>query len=169
MAREEQRRANGPRGMHIVAAGVHDPRIRGRIFQPGVLGDWQRIDITANRYGGRAGVGAGNSRDEPGARNTTDIRDSDVPQRALQSRLRRSLLPGQLRMPMQITPQLQQQRAIFLREQCFEAHARSSADRTVSASTRSTSTSTPIPGLSSGTRTMPSVIVHTGATTSCAQ
>jgi len=49
---QEIRRAHGPRGVHVVAAGVHHAGIARRERETGVLGDRKRVDVPAHRHGG---------------------------------------------------------------------------------------------------------------------
>src|SRR5471030_1766987 len=158
--------------MHVVPARVHDAVVLRRELEAGRLGDRQRVDITAQRDHGRLRAAAAHARHQSRARNAADIRNSRVLQHALEFFLRARLVPRELGMAVQIAPQFREQPALvgFESELRFSfAHARSSAVRTVSAATRSTSSSTPIPGRSSGTRTMPRSIVHSGETMSRAQ
>ena len=55
-ATSEHRGADRPRGVHVVPAGVHDPRDRRGVVQPGRLLDRERVDVAAQRDDRGGGV-----------------------------------------------------------------------------------------------------------------
>jgi hypothetical protein len=170
VAREKECGADGPRRVDVVAAGVHHTQcLRGEI-ESGGFGDRQRVDITAERDDRRGTIASRNRDDEAGVRDANNLATGAIAQDGFETFLRRGLVPREFRVGMQRAPQSDELGAFVRGEEGVDAHARRTSVRTVSAATRSTSTATPIPGESSGTRTSPSaLIVHSGVTTSCVQ
>ena len=101
---EQIRGAHCPRGMHIVATGVHHTRVDRRIGEPGGFLYGQRIDVAAHGYHRRVAVMSGDARDQP---RTRDARDADRirgGQRALECGAGTLFGERQLGMLVQVAP-----------------------------------------------------------------
>ena len=168
--RQEMRRAHRPGGVDVVSARVHHARVLRREWQPRFLRDGQRIDVPP--YGDRrpGGVAPADAGHDARARDALESGGLDPRQRRLERRGRASFLSRQLWVAVQVAPQLDQRASQRRGKQLGEAAHWSTTLRTVRFSTLSRSTSTPMPGTSRGTRTMPSAsMVHSGVTMSRSQ
>jgi hypothetical protein len=169
LSRQQQGGTHRPRRVHVVSARVHHAVVCGGELEAGSLGDRQRVDVASQRDDGCTRVTAAYTCHQAGPGHTANVGDAAVAQRAFEALLRAGLLPREFGVAVQVAPELGEQPAIGGGEPEVAGHRESSAVRTVSDAMRSASTSTPMPGRSSGTRTMPLSMVHSGETMSRAQ
>ena len=173
---EQRRRPDRPGRVHVVSAGVHHARNGRRERQVRRLLNRQRVDVAANGNDRRAGTTSRHAGDDAGLSNSPNVGNSERAKRRRQPVGRCRLLERQLRIGVDRPAQPAQLLRGRVGEQPGNSwiesgrsygdqrRARGPRGARVRLSTRSTSTSTPMPGRSSGTCTMPSAsIVHSGA------
>jgi hypothetical protein len=92
---EEHGGANGPGGVDVVAAGVHDAGVRGGVFESRGFLDGEGVDVAADGHDGCGMVPAWYTRDDARSCDALDHSDAEFAEEGFESRPSLVFLPGE--------------------------------------------------------------------------